>query len=117
MKRLNPRSWLMRLGQSQHFQSSSFWELSWRFSMFWRILGYHSTGIFFFNYKSNQIIKAVLRIQIRWICNILASWIRIRICKNMRIHGSGSKDATKNSKQKNLLLKPKSDLSRNKINY
>ncbi len=32
-------------------------------------------------------LKAVLRIRIRWICKILASWIQIR--KNMRIHGSG----------------------------
>ena len=32
--------------------------------------------------------EAVLRIWIRWIRKISASWIRIRISKNMRIHGS-----------------------------
>ena len=37
-----------------------------------------------------------IRIQIRWIRKILASWIRIR--KNMRIHKSGSKG--QNIKQK-----------------
>ena len=45
----------------------------------------------------------VLRIQICWICNILASSNRIR--KNMRIHGSGSKGQKSNQKlQKKLLL-------------
>ena len=36
------------------------------------------------------MFNAVLRIRIRWIRKILASWIRIRIRKNMLIHGSGS---------------------------
>ena len=35
-----------------------------------------------------HVLQPVLRIRIRWIRKILASWIRIR--KNMRIHGSGS---------------------------
>ena len=33
--------------------------------------------------------KAVLRMRIRWIRKILASWLQTR--KNRRIHGSGSK--------------------------
>ena len=43
----------------------------------------------------------VLRIRIFWIRNILASWIRIWIRKNMRVHGFGSKDkiSTKNCKK------------------
>ena len=35
------------------------------------------------------MIVPVLRIRIRWIRKILASWLRIH--KNMRVHGSGSK--------------------------
>ena len=52
---------------------------------------------------------AVLRI--RWIRKILASWIRIR--KNMRIHGSGSKGVINQKlpqKKTFLLPKPKSEL-------
>ena len=54
----------------------------------------------------------VLRIRIRWIRKILASWIRIRIRKNMRIHGSGAKGQNINQKlqKKNLISKPKSEL-------
>ena len=55
----------------------------------------------------------VLRIQIRWIRNILASWIRIQvqIRKNMRIHGSESKVQNSNQKleQNPNLLKKKRD--------
>ena len=55
-------------------------------------------------------IISVLRIRIRWILKILASWIGIR--KNMRIHASGSKGQNINQKlqQKILLSKPKSEL-------
>ena len=57
----------------------------------------------------------MLRIRIRWIRKILASWIRIR--KNMRIHESGSKGQNINQKlpKKNLLSKPKSELFKKKI--
>ena len=61
-------------------------------------------------YKPNLLkyIYLVLRIRIRicWIRKILASWIRIR--KNMRIHGSGSKGHNINQKlqqKKNFTLK------------
>ena len=48
--------------------------------------------------------KAVLRIRIRWISNIFASWIRIR--KNMRIHGSESKGQNyKKTAKKSFALK------------
>ena len=55
-------------------------------------------------------LKPLLRTRIRWIRKILASWIRIR--KNMRIHGSGSKGQNINQKLKKkiLLSKPKSEL-------
>ena len=51
-------------------------------------------GLFF------QWFFPVLRIQIRirWIRKILASLIWIQICKNMRIHGSGSKGKNINQK-------------------
>ena len=58
--------------------------------------------------QTNLPWKPVLRIRIR---KILASWIRI--CKNIRIHGSGFKGYNINQKlQKKtyLLLKPKSEL-------
>jgi len=48
----------------------------------------------------------VLRIRIRWIRKILASWIRIR--KNMRIQGA--KYQPKTAKKTFLLLKLKSEL-------
>ena len=51
--------------------------------------------------------KPVLRIRIRWIRKILASWIRIR--KNMRIRIQGAKYYQKLQK-KVLLSKPKSEL-------
>ena len=50
--------------------------------------------------------KPVLRIRIRWIRKILASWIRIR--KNMRIHGV--KNQPKTAKKTFLLLKTNSEL-------
>ena len=46
---------------------------------------------------------SVLRIRIRWIRKVLASWIRIR--KNIWIPGSGSKELTINQKLKNFILK------------
>ena len=62
-------------------------------------------------------LETVLRIRIRWIRKILASWIRIR--KNMRIQGSGSKGQNINQKlqKKNLLSKPKSELLKKKKDY
>ena len=54
-------------------------------------------------------LNAVLRIRIRWIRKILASWIRIR--KNMRIHGSKGQNINQKLQQKKMLLiKPKSEL-------
>jgi len=47
--------------------------------------------------KNKMDPKPVLRIRIRWIRRILASWIRIS--KNMPIHGSGS---TKTAKKKQI---------------
>ena len=75
-----------------------------------------------FNFKNNcserqtdraatiKNMLAVLRIRIRWIRKILASWIRIR--KNMRIYGSGSKWQNINQKlqQQKITIKPKSEL-------
>ena len=49
--------------------------------------------------KNKMDPKPVLRIRIRWIRRILASWIRIS--KNMPIHGSGStKNAKKNKSER-----------------
>ena len=64
----------------------------------------------------DEEFKSVLRIRIRWILKILASWIRIR--KNVRIHGSGSLMQNINQKlQKKtfLLQKPKSELMKKEI--
>ena len=44
-----------------------------------------------------ESFQAVLRIRIRWIRKILASWIRLR--KNVRIHGFGSKGQNINQKK------------------
>ena len=59
-------------------------------------------------YRNSQIKKlhSVLRIRIRWIRKILASWIRIR--KNMRIQGAKYQPKTK--KKTFSLSKPKSEL-------
>ena len=57
------------------------------------------------------MFKTVLRIRIR---KILVPWIRIR--KNMRIHGSGSKQP-KAAKKTFLLLKAKSELHRDNENF
>ena len=38
------------------------------------------------------------RIKIHWICKIMASWIRIRILKNIQIEGSESKEEKNNQK-------------------
>ena len=51
----------------------------------WSFRGFFRT----FTLHCSVSIGSVLRILIRWIRKILASWIRIR--KNMRINGSGSK--------------------------
>jgi len=62
-----------------------------------------------------MVLRAVLRIRIRWIRKILASWIRIH--KNMRIRGSGSKgkNQPKTEKETFLLLKPKSELQKKRV--
>ena len=53
----------------------------------------------------HQLTPAVLRIQIRRIRKILASWNRIR--ENMRIHGSGSNGAKYQPETvKKITLKP-----------
>ena len=46
--------------------------------------------------------------RIRLFRKFLFSWIKIRICKNMRIHGSGSKGANKikNSEKSNCFQNP-----------